>query len=150
MLSTYDIILPYHDTISQYHNSTLQYHNFIISYYNSIISYYNIIISYYHIKIELFNFVPNCTPYHSREDFLLVTWKVKVKENILRVARRKRPEDIMFLHDLSKRTLERRQKLIPEMLQARKQGKIAYMVMDKLIIHDRKKLDDDNSHEVIC
>ena len=68
MLSTYDIILPYHDTISQYHNSTLQYHNIImslyniiISYYNIIISYYNIIISYYNIKIELFNFVPNCT-----------------------------------------------------------------------------------------
>ena len=69
----------------------------------------------------------------------------KVKENVLREARRKRPEDIMFLDDLSKRTLERRQELIPEMLEARKQGKIAYMVMDKLIIHDRKKPDDDNS-----
>ena len=57
----------------------------------------------------------------------------KVKENILREARRKRPEDIMFLHDLSKRTLKRRQELIPEMLEARKQGKIAYMAMDKLL-----------------
>ena len=56
----------------------------------------------------------------------------KVKENILRETRRKRPEDIMFLHDLSKRTLERRQELIPEMLEARKQGKIAYMTMDKI------------------
>ena len=73
----------------------------------------------------------------------------KVKENILREARRKRPEDIMFLHDLSKRTLERRQELIPEMLEARKQGKIAYMVMDKLIIHDRKKPDDDNSDDEV-
>ena len=73
----------------------------------------------------------------------------KVKENILREARRKRPEDIMFLHDLSKRTLERRQELIPEMLEARKQGKIAYMVMDKLIIHDRKKPDDNNSDDEV-
>ena len=73
----------------------------------------------------------------------------KVKENILREARRKRPEDITFLHDLSKRTLERRQELIPEMLEARKQGKIGYMVMDKLIIHDRKKPDDDNSDDEV-
>ena len=71
----------------------------------------------------------------------------KVKENILHEARRKRPEDIMFLHDLSKRTLERRQELIPKMLEARKQGKIAYMVMDKLIIHNQKKPDDDNSDD---
>ena len=42
----------------------------------------------------------------------------KVKENILREPRRKRPEDIMFLCDLSKRTLERRQELILEMLEA--------------------------------
>ena len=55
----------------------------------------------------------------------------------------------MFLHDLSKRTLERRQELIPEMLEAQKQGKIAYMVMDKLIIHDRKKPDDDNSDDEV-
>ena len=55
----------------------------------------------------------------------------------------------MFLHDLSKRTLERRQELIPEMLEARMQGKIAYMVMNKLIIHDRKKPDDDNSDDEV-
>ena len=55
----------------------------------------------------------------------------------------------MFLHDLSKRTLERRQELIPEMLEARKQGKIGCMVMDKLIIHDRKKPDDDNSDDEV-
>ena len=54
----------------------------------------------------------------------------------------------MFLHDLSKRTLERKQEPTPEMLEARKQGKIAYMVIDKLIIYDRKKPDDDNSDEV--
>ena len=55
----------------------------------------------------------------------------------------------MFLHDFSKGTLERRQELIPEMLEARKQGKIAYMVMDKLIIHDRMKPDDDNSDDEV-
>ena len=55
----------------------------------------------------------------------------------------------MFLHNLSKRTLERRQELIPEMLEARKQGKIAYVVMDKLIIHDRKRPDDDNSDDEV-
>ena len=39
--------------------------------------------------------------------------------------------------DFSLKTLERRASKIPEMLEALKEGKTAFMVMDKLIIYDR-------------
>ena len=61
------------------------------------------------------------------------------KRRIIREARIKRPKGAQFLHDFSKRTLERRASHIPEMLEAREQGKVAYMimVMDRLIIRDK-------------
>ena len=43
---------------------------------------------------------------------------------------------VQFMGDFSTRTLERRASKIPEMLEARKEGKTAFMVMDKLIIYD--------------
>ena len=49
--------------------------------------------------------------------------------------------------DFSRRTLERRASKIPEMLEARKEGKTAFMVMDKLIIYDRP-LDPDKNRNV--
>ena len=54
----------------------------------------------------------------------------KTKETILKVASKKRPKGIQFMGDFSQRTLERRASTIPEML---KEGKTAFMVMDKLI-----------------
>ena len=36
--------------------------------------------------------------------------------------------------DLSKRTLDKRRSKIPELLEARKAGKTAYFIMDKLVI----------------
>ena len=61
----------------------------------------------------------------------------KVKENVLKQARRKRPKDVQFLNDYAKRTLERRAERIPKMLEARRNGKTAFMVMDKVIIYDK-------------
>ena len=61
----------------------------------------------------------------------------KTKETILKVARKKRSKGIQFMGDFSRRTLERRASKIPEMLEARKEWKTAFMVMDKLIIYDR-------------
>ena len=61
----------------------------------------------------------------------------KTKERIIREARIKRPKGVQFLNDFSKRTLERRASHIPEMLEAREQGKVAYMIMDRLIIRDK-------------
>lgn len=63
--------------------------------------------------------------------------KWKVKERILKVARTIKPDGIKFLNDFSARTLERRADKIPQLIEARKQGKIAYFVMDKLIIKSR-------------
>ena len=71
----------------------------------------------------------------------------KTKETILKVARKKRPKGIQFMGDFSRRTLERRASKIPEMLEARKEGKTAFMVMDKLIIYDRP-LDPDKNRNV--
>ena len=68
----------------------------------------------------------------------------KTKETILKVARKKRPKGIQFMGDFSRRTLERRASKIPEMLEARKKGKTAFMVMDKLIIYDRPPDPDKN------
>ena len=63
----------------------------------------------------------------------------KTKERIIREARIKRPKGVQFFNDFSKRTLERRASHIPEMLEAREQRKVAYMimVMDRLIIRDK-------------
>ncbi len=55
----------------------------------------------------------------------------KDKEEILKLAR---PVGVRFVQDLSRRTLLRRKERIPELIEARKRGKIAYFVMDKLVI----------------
>ena len=58
----------------------------------------------------------------------------KDKERVLKQAREKKPQVIMFVADLSKRTLDKRRSKIPELLEARKTGKTAYFIMDKLVI----------------
>ena len=68
----------------------------------------------------------------------------KTKKTILKVARKKRPKGIQFMGHFSQRTIERRASKIPEMLEAQKEGKTAFMVMDKLIIYDRP-LDPDKN-----
>ena len=57
--------------------------------------------------------------------------------------------------DLLKRTLDKREEQIPNLIEARKNGKIAYFVLDKLIIKDKpldsvvKRTDhNDSEHEV--
>ena len=61
----------------------------------------------------------------------------KEKENVIREARRKRPKGVQFLNDFARRTLDRRAKKIPEMLEHRRNGKTAFMIMDKLVVYDR-------------
>ena len=68
----------------------------------------------------------------------------KTKETILKVAWKKRPKGIEFMADFSRRTFKIRASKIPEMLEARKEGKAAFMVMDKLIIYDRLPDSDKN------
>ena len=42
--------------------------------------------------------------------------------------------------DFSKRTLERRRSKIPDLIEARHNGKTAFMVMDQLVIFDKPKV----------
>ena len=69
----------------------------------------------------------------------------KTKEHIPKEARSKKPKGVLFLNDFSKRILGRRAEQIPQMLKARQEGKVAYMVMDKLVIHARRK--DENQRQ---
>ena len=62
---------------------------------------------------------------------------LKVKEAVLREARKIKPEGVMFYNDLAKRTLNRRTEQIPEMVKYRKQGLQAYFIRDRLIVRDK-------------
>ena len=72
----------------------------------------------------------------------------KQKEKVLRAARQKKPKDIRLFPDFAKRTLDRRAEKIPELIEQRKKGKIAYLVMDKIVVKDRppdfKRQNSDN------
>ena len=63
--------------------------------------------------------------------------KWKDKERVLSTARQLRPEGVRFLADLSRRTLDKREAQVPMLLDARKKGKVAYFVLDKLVIKDK-------------
>ena len=47
----------------------------------------------------------------------------------MRIARNKKPKGIQFMNDLARRTLDRRAKKIPQMLEHRKNGKTAFMII---------------------
>ena len=49
-----------------------------------------------------------------------------------------KPRDVKFVADFSQRTLSRRQELVPRMLEARQNGKVAYFIGSKLIVKDGK------------
>ena len=82
--------------------------------------------------------------------------KWKEKEIVLKKAREIKPQGVRFLADLSSRTIQKRSDQVPKLLEARRQGKIAFFVLDKLIIKDKKPFNptrppDDNQtsdHEV--
>ena len=73
--------------------------------------------------------------------------KWKDKELILKKAREIKPDGVKFLADLSRRTLQKREEQVPELLAARRMGKTTYFVLDKLIIRDAKKPPDMSQHE---
>ena len=45
----------------------------------------------------------------------------------------------MFYADMAKRTLDRRTEQIPDLIEERKKGTIAYFVMDQLVVRDKKE-----------
>ena len=64
--------------------------------------------------------------------------KWKEKEIVLKKAREIKPQGVRFLADLSSRTIQKRSDQVPKLLEARRQGKVAFFVLDKLIIKDKK------------
>ena len=72
----------------------------------------------------------------------------KQKERVLCAARQKKPKDIRLFPDFAKRTLDRHAEKIPELIEQRKKGKIAYLVMDKIVVKDKppdlKRQNSDN------
>ena len=58
-------------------------------------------------------------------------------EKVLKEARKKKQKGVQFLSDLARRTLDGKTEKIPEMLEHRRNGKIAFMLMDKLIVYDK-------------
>ena len=65
----------------------------------------------------------------------LENWKQK--NPILKAARTVNPDGMFVNEDLAAEILQRRKELLPKLKQAKQVGKIAYFVLDKLIIRDR-------------
>ena len=63
---------------------------------------------------------------------------LKNKENVMKVSHRLKNTGIFLNDDLSENTLKIRKEKMPQLLDARKEGKIAYFRRDKLIIKDRQ------------
>ncbi|KAK2171751.1 hypothetical protein NP493_1029g02009 [Ridgeia piscesae] len=61
----------------------------------------------------------------------------KDRDCILQAARKEKPRGIFVNEDLSHRVMERRKQLMPKLREARSNGKIAYLVYDRLVVKDR-------------
>ena len=61
----------------------------------------------------------------------------KQKEQIIRSARRIKPPGIFVNEDLAQETLDNREEQRPKFEEARRNGKIAYFVLDRLAIKDK-------------
>ena len=66
----------------------------------------------------------------------------KEGETILKCARRIKPDNIFLKEDLSPATLEKRESQRAKMEAAKRAGKIAYFVLDKLVIRDRPNVEN--------
>ena len=61
----------------------------------------------------------------------------KQKEGILRAARLTKPTGMFVSEDLAAETLDKRSKQLDKLKEAKRAGKIAYFVLDRLIVKDR-------------
>ena len=61
----------------------------------------------------------------------------KDQDCILQAARKEKPRGIFVNEDLSHRVMDRRKQLMPKLREARSNGKIAYLVYDRLVVKDR-------------
>ena len=61
----------------------------------------------------------------------------KQKESILKNARKLKPRGIFFNEDLAFETLQKRRAQVSQLIEAKRSGRIAYFILDKLIIRDK-------------
>ena len=66
----------------------------------------------------------------------------KERETILKFARKIKPDNIFVKEDLSPATLEKKESQRAKMEAAKRAGKIAYFVLDKLVIRDRPNVEN--------
>ena len=62
----------------------------------------------------------------------------KQKEQILKATRRIKPVGLYVNEDLAKETLDKREEQRPKLEEAKRNGNVAYSVLDKLIVKDRR------------
>lgn len=70
---------------------------------------------------------------------VIVSFTSTWKRNLIFKNKRNTSSDIRIKEDFSKEMLERRKELLPQLLQEREKGKIAYLQRDKLIVKDPKE-----------
>ena len=66
----------------------------------------------------------------------------KEKEKLIKAARKTRPERVQFFEDFAKATLERRRQKLPELIKARKEGKKAFVAMNRVVYAKSKPPDE--------
>lgn len=77
------------------------------------------------------------TPRNGPRPIICRLYDWKEKEIIIKEARKKKPEGLFVNEDVAEATLEKRRSQIPRLKQAREEGKLAYFVLDKLVIKDK-------------
>ena len=65
----------------------------------------------------------------------------KQKDEILRAARRMEPPGMFFSEDLANETMEKRKAQLDKLKEAKRAGKMAYFVLDRLLIKDRRRVE---------
>ena len=71
----------------------------------------------------------------------------KDKEKVIKAARTIKPKEVQFLEDFSQRTLDRRREIIPKLIEARKNGKRAFLVKDQIVYKNRPPTDHEVQNE---
>jgi hypothetical protein len=61
----------------------------------------------------------------------------KDREAILKRARERRPQGLFFNEDFSKKVIETRKRLQPELQRHREAGRVAYLSFNRLIVRDK-------------
>ena len=62
----------------------------------------------------------------------------KQNEQILKATRRIKPVGLYVNEDLAKETLDKREEQRPKLEEAKRNGKVAYFELDKLVVKDRR------------